>query len=218
MKPLFVLLALMAAGTVPARAQIPWVPSFDRPRWGFGLALGPVFPGGSAGFSETSSRGFGYDLGVQRFITPSWSLGLDIHKSQFNGKAALPAMPADGSFRVAGASFQTFFLTTRINLVSKETWAPYLGAGIGYADGKSNILTGAAGGNRLDAVATRGAAISARAGFESYLYHGLTWFAEARWLQYRLDAQSGGPGIPAAGLSAVHLRFGLRLWLDVKDD
>lgn len=218
MKSLLVLLALLAAGAAPARAQIPWVPSFDRPRWGFDLSLGPVFPGGSAGFNETSKPGFGWGVGAQRFITPAWSLGLEIHKAQVDGATALPAMPADGSFRIAGAAFQSLHLTTRFNLVSKETWAPYLGAGVGVASGKSNILTGSATGNRLDAVATRGASISARAGFESYLFHGMTLFCEGRWIQYRLDAQSGGVGVPAAALSAVHLRLGVRMWLDVKYD
>jgi hypothetical protein len=214
------LLALLwAAGAVSAHAQVPWIPHFDQPRWAFDLALGPVVPGGSAGFNETSKTGFGYGIAAQRFIVPAWSLGLEILTTQFDGAGSLPVMPADGSFRVAGAGFRSFHLTTRLNLITRESWTPYVGAGIGFANGTSNILIGTAGGNQIDAVATQGASISSRFGLEFYVYRGLTLFTEARWVQYRLDAQSGGTAtVAAAALGAVHARIGFRLWRDVRRD
>ena len=217
MSRLFALLALLAAGAVSAHAQVPYVPQFDRPRWGFGLALGPMFPSGAAGFGETTNRGFAAGISAQRFLNPSWSLGIEINQNSFGGVSSPPTMPVDGSFRIVGARFQTFHLTTRLNVISNESWTPYVGAGIGIAKGSSNILTGQTGGNQVDAVETQGASISARAGFETYFTNGLSFFAEGRYVQFRLDQQSGGPGISAVAIGALHIALGVRFWMDVKE-
>ncbi len=217
MRRLSALLVLWAAGAIPAHAQVPYVPSFDRPRWGFELGMGPILPSGAAGFGETSKTGFAVGISAQRFFNPIWSIGLEIHRSAFAGTPSPPAMPVDGTFRILGAKFQGVHLTTRFNFIDNETWSPYIGAGIGLATGESNILTGTAKGNQVDVVESQGGSVSARAGMEWFFSNGLSFFTEGRYIQYRLDGQSAGPGIPAVAIGGVHAKIGIRLWLDVKE-
>ncbi|PCI38733.1 MAG: hypothetical protein COB53_04320 [Elusimicrobia bacterium] len=218
MSRIFALLTLFwAAGAVPAHAQLPFVPEFDRPRWGFGLAMGPNVPAGAAGFNDTSKLGFGVGISAQRFLMPGWAIGLELNQSAFAGVPSPPILPVDGTFRIVGAKFLGVHFTTRFNLIMNSNWSPYIGAGIGLASGTSNVLTGTDIGNQLDVVDSQGASLSVRLGVERFNTNGLSFFSEIRYIQYRLDAQSAGPGIGAIALGGVHVTVGVRLWKEIKE-
>jgi len=209
---LLVCAAALAAGPVPAGAQIHQMTVFQPGLHSAGLGLGWSMPTASEDMDQALKGGPALNLRYFRYFLGWLALGAEAGYATFGENSRTTA--AGAAATMSGSSLSLTVLG-RFNLLEERAWTPYMlgGAGFNQVSLKQELVD-AAGvplttgsfnekSNRLS--------FTAGAGFEAFLTRDLSLFAEGRFHRHSLDSGK----FSASVLETVGFRIGANFWLGV---